>query len=101
MVPVTPRKLKHRLLSSATRKLGRLARDELEGEARLHFETPVIRCLEEPLAIRSACNLIRQTEQGRCDVAVNRSWIVVIQQILRRHRKDQIVAVHGFWITDD
>jgi hypothetical protein len=57
--PVSQRKLQHRLLSGVTRKLGRLAREELEGEARLHFETPVICRLEQPFAIRSACNLIR------------------------------------------
>lgn len=57
----------------------------LESEARLQFQPAIIRSLEETFSVGPAGNLVRGTEQRRGNIADDRSWIGVVQQVLGGH----------------
>jgi hypothetical protein len=66
-----------------------------EREPNLHFQPPIIRGFEEPVAIGRTGDLVRAAEQRRCDVADDRSGVGMIQNVLYGHRKGHIVTVAG------
>ena len=56
---------------------------------------------EESLAVGSAGNLVRVSEQRRGNIADDWAGVRVIQQILNGHRNDQVIAVGGLRVANN
>ena len=66
-----------------------------ECQPYLEFQAAIIGALGKPLSIGRHIGLVRETEQGRRDVADDRPRIGVIEQISAGHPNDQVEAPLG------